>query len=198
MPTSSAKRPRQSSTRSRYPFAKRKSAISAASSCRRCGGETGDPFALSPPARASLGCSPLAGVEPPPALPKGQGLVFCVLPPAGGQGEASGSGSCAARTNEGSGGRLQCSVELRLLPAFLRVPRGVGSVGRCSLVVARPPDLPLSAVTADGATRAARMGAALSEASGDPVWAGGSCRQRNVPGRSVGTSAAPEPLPPLE
>ena len=69
-------------------------------------------------------------------------------------------------------------------------------VSRYPLIVARPPDLPLSAVTADGATRAARMGAALSEASGDPVRAGGSCRQRNVPGRSVGTAEVSEPLPP--
>ena len=49
------------------------------------------------------------------------------------------------------------------LPAFLRVPRGVGPVGRCPCrdVQARPPIPPSSAVTADGATRAARRGAFL-------------------------------------
>ena len=59
--------------------------------------------------------------------------------------------------------------------------------------VARPPCLPSSAVVAGGAPRAARSGSSRAGARGVPARAGGSGRQRDVLGRSVGTAEAPEP-----
>ena len=49
---------------------------------------------------------------------------------------------------------------------------------------------------ANGATYTAQEGTALSVESSSPVQAGGSCRQCNKRGRSVGTAAVPEPRPP--
>ena len=68
--------------------------------------------------------------------------------------------------------------------------------GRRALAVVRSALPPPSAVTAGGATRAARPGASCSLAGVRPGRAGGSSRRRTCPGRSVGTAEVSGPSPP--
>ena len=184
-------RPRRFSTSSRHPFVARNATFPKASSYRRSAGETGALFAPSPPAPVSPGS---AGDEPPPAPPQGQGLLLCVLPPAGDRGGLVAEGDRADEDFDlGPAPSSGLATTPGTSPWVRTLPWVAAESSRRS-----PADflLPQPPFDASGATRAARGGAALSVVSGASARAGSSCRQRTFISRSVGTAESPEPPTP--